>query len=193
LALRYHQVNVRRFAVKADAGKDNTMSALLPSPSALSALKTAAGDGNWSDDPAVLAPRLVDWRGKFHGASSLMLLPRTTQAVAAIVRAAVAHGVALVPQGGNTGLVGGGIPSAAGEAVLLCLARMDRIRSIDAAGLTLTADAGVILENVHAAARAAGCEFPLSLAGSRCCATARCARWSPGSKRLCPMAKFCTS
>ena len=92
-----------------------------------------------------------------------MLLPRTTQAVAAIVRAAVAHGVALVPQGGNTGLVGGGIPSAAGDAVLLCLARMDRIRSIDAAGLTLTADAGVILENVHAAARAAGCEFPLSL------------------------------
>ena len=139
------------------------MSIQPPSPSAIAALKAAAGIGNWSDDPAVLAPRLVDWRGKFHGATPLMLLPRDTESVAAIVRVAAVHRVALVPQGGNTGLVGGGIPSADGGAVLLCLARMDRIRAIDADGMTLTAEAGVILETVHAAAHAAGCEFPLSL------------------------------
>ena len=135
----------------------------LPTPAALAALKSAAGDGNWSDDQGVLAPRLVDWRGKFHGASPLLLLPRTTAAVAAIVRAAALHRTALVPQGGNTGLVGGGIPAAAGGAVLLCLSKMDSIRAVDAAGLTLTAEAGAILETVHAAARAVGCEFPLSL------------------------------
>jgi FAD/FMN-containing dehydrogenase len=134
-----------------------------PSSDALAALKAAAGDGNWSDDPAVLGPRLVDWRDKFHGASPLLLLPRDTATVAAIVRAAAAHRIPLVPQGGNTGLVGGGIPAADGSAVLLALNRMDRIRAVDPAGLTITADAGVILENLHAAARNVGCEFPLSL------------------------------
>ncbi|MFZ4689515.1 MAG: FAD-binding oxidoreductase [Polymorphobacter sp.] len=139
------------------------MATHVPTAAALAALKTAAGEGNWSSDPDVLAPRLVDWRGKFHGATPLLLLPRSTDAVAAIVRAAAAHRVALVPQGGNTGLVGGGIPAADGSAVLISLARMDRIRDVDAAGLTLTSEAGVILENVHNAARAVACEFPLSL------------------------------
>lgn len=139
------------------------MPATSPSPAAITALKAAAGAGNWRDDADSLAPHLVDWRGKFYGAAPLMLLPRDTAAVAAIVRAAVAHRVPLVPQGGNTGLVGGGVPPADGSAVLISLRRMDRIRSVDPAGLTLTAEAGAILENVHAAARAVGCEFPLSL------------------------------
>ena len=143
--------------------KRSFMSPLPPTPAALAALKVAAGPGHWSDDPAVLAPHLVDWRGKFHGSSPLLLLPRSTEAVAAIVRAAAVHRTALVPQGGNTGLVGGGIPASDGTAVLLSLARMDRIRSIDAAGLVLTAEAGAVLQTVHDAARDAGCEFPLSL------------------------------
>lgn len=134
-----------------------------PDAAALAALKAAAGDGNWREDAETLAPHLVDWRGKFHGASPLLLLPRDTAGVAAIVAAAAAHRVALVPQGGNTGLVGGGIPAADGGAVLLSLGRLNRIRAVDAAGLTLTAEAGVILEHVHEAARGVGCEFPLSL------------------------------
>ncbi len=146
------------------------MSLASPNPAAIAALQAAAGPGNWTSDPDVLAPRLVDWRGKFHGASPLLLLPRDTAAVAAIVRAAVAHRVALVPQGGNTGLVGGGIPSGDGVAVLIALNRMDRIRAVDAAGLTITAEAGAILEHVQAAARAVACEFPLSL-GARGSAT----------------------
>jgi FAD/FMN-containing dehydrogenase len=133
----------------------------MPSPAAMTALKNAAG--HWSDDPAVLAPLLVDWRGRFQGASPVVLQPRSTDAVATIVCAAAAHGVSLVPQGGNTGLVGGGIPAADGSAVLLSLAGMNRIRAVDPAGLTLTAEAGAILANVHDAARAVGCEFPLSL------------------------------
>jgi FAD/FMN-containing dehydrogenase len=133
------------------------------SPVALAALKAAAGDGNWRDDAETLAPHLVDWRGKFRGNAPLLLLPRNTDAVAAIVQVAATHGICLVPQGGNTGLVGGGIPPADGSAVLISLKRMDRIRNVDPAGLTMTAEAGAILENVHVAARDAGCEFPLSL------------------------------
>ncbi|OYU13981.1 MAG: hydroxyacid dehydrogenase [Alphaproteobacteria bacterium PA4] len=134
-----------------------------PCPTAIAALKVAAGDGNWSEAPDVLAPRLTDWRGHFHGAAPLLLLPRHRDQVVAIVRAAAAHRVALVPQGGNTGLVGGGIAPADGSAVLIATNRMDAIRAVDAAGLTMTVEAGAILQNVHAAAAAAGCEFPLSL------------------------------
>ncbi len=134
-----------------------------PAAAALDALKSAVGAGGWTDDPAVLAPHLVDWRGVVHGHTPLLLRPADIDAVARIVRAAALHRVALVPQGGNTGLVGGGIPPADGSAVLVSLGRLNRIRDVDAAGLTLTAEAGVILEHVHDAARAAGCEFPLSL------------------------------
>lgn len=134
----------------------------MPTTAALDALKAAAG--SWSDDPAVLAPHLVDWRGKVRGCSPLMLRPGSTAEVAAVVRAAAAHRVALVPQGGNTGLVGGGIPDASGGAVLVSLERLNRIRAVDPAGLTLTAEAGVILSTVHDAALAEGCVFPLSLA-----------------------------
>ena len=126
-------------------------------------MTAAAGDGNWTDDPAELAPHLVDWRGAVRGRARLLLRPRDTAAVVRIVRAAAAHGVALVPQGGNTGLVGGGIPDNGGDAVLVSLRRMDAIRAVDAAGLTMTVEAGAILEHVHTAALAAGCVFPLSL------------------------------
>ena len=135
----------------------------VPDQAALDALRDAAGVGGWSDDPAFMAPHLVDWRGEIRGATPMLLRPADTASVAAIVRAAARHRVALVPQGGNTGLVGGAIPSGDGNAVLVSLARMNAIRNVDAAGLTLTAEAGAILEHVHDAARGAACEFPLSL------------------------------
>ncbi|MBU6166822.1 MAG: FAD-binding oxidoreductase [Alphaproteobacteria bacterium] len=134
----------------------------LPSPAALAALKAAAGT-DWTDDPDVIAPRLTDWRGRFTGSTPLLLRPGDTATVAAIVRAAAAHRVALVPQGGNTGLVGGGIPPADGSAVLISLARLNRIRALDVAGQLVTAEAGVILADLHAAAEALGLRFPLSL------------------------------
>lgn len=130
----------------------------------LAALSNAAGAGNATRDADVLAPLLRDWRGHYHGATPLLLRPRTTAQVAAIVAIAAATRTPLVPQGGNTGLVGGGIPPADASAVLFSLAAMNRIRAVDPDGLTMTVDAGVILQSVHDAAAAAGCAFPLSLA-----------------------------
>ena len=133
-----------------------------PSVAALAALKAAAGP-DWTDDPDLIAPRLIDWRGRYQGATALLLLPRDTATLARIVAVAAAHRVALVPQGGNTGLVGGGIAPADGSAVLVSLARMNRIRRIDTAGQLLIAEAGVILADVHAAAAEQDMAFPLSL------------------------------
>ncbi len=135
---------------------------LPPSADALAALKAAAG-ADWTADPDLIAPRLTDWRGRYTGASPLLLLPRDTHTLARIVQAAAQHRVGLVPQGGNTGLVGGGIPAADGSGVLVSLARMNRIRSVDAPGRLLVAEAGVILADVHSAAAENNMVFPLSL------------------------------
>lgn len=136
----------------------------VPSSAALDALKKAVGVDSWIDDPVMLAPYLTDWRGRLHGRAALLLRPRDTAAVVALVRTAAAYHVALVPQGGNTGLVGGAIPATSGDAVLVSLARLNRLGAVDTAGLTVTVGAGAILETVHALVAAAGCMFPLSLA-----------------------------
>lgn len=133
-----------------------------PTAAALAALQVAAG-GDFTTDPDLIAPRLVDWRRRYQGATPLLLLPRDVTRVAAIVQAAGEHRVGLVTQGGNTGLVGGGIPPADGSAVLISLSRMNRIRHVDVAGQLLIAEAGAILADVHAAAAAHGLAFPLSL------------------------------
>jgi FAD/FMN-containing dehydrogenase len=95
--------------------------------------------------------------------------PGTAAEVAAVVRACAAHGAAIVPQGGNTGLVGGSVPDASGTQVLLTLSRMNRVRAIDKANLTLTAEAGCVLQAVQEAAAAEGLLFPLSLAAEGSC------------------------
>src|SRR5688572_31879292 len=113
--------------------------AIGPIPdSVLARLKAAAGPGGWSADPARLAPHLVDQRRRYKGATPLLLLPDSTEAVAAIVRVCAETRTAIVPQGGNTGLVGGATPSPAGDAVLINLARMNRVRGLDRAGATIT-------------------------------------------------------
>jgi FAD/FMN-containing dehydrogenase len=130
---------------------------------ALELMKDAVGAAGWTDDPAVLAPHLVDWRGRKHGAADLMLSPASTAELAAVVRVAAAHRVGLVPQGGNTSLCGASVPEPAGGAVLVSLRRMRRLRSVDASDHSLVAEAGVTLSEVHAAAEAADRMFPLSL------------------------------
>jgi len=136
----------------------------LPTAAALADIKAAVGDGGWSSDGETLAPHLVDWRGRVHGRAALLVRPGSTAAVAALVAAAARHRVVLVPQGGNTGLVGAGIPDNGGGAVLVSLTRLNRLEAVDPAGLTVTVGAGAILENVHAHVLAEGCMFPLSLA-----------------------------
>ncbi len=131
---------------------------------ARAALIAAAGPDGASEDIGLIAPRLTDWRGRTLGEASLLLRPASVGAVQAIVRAAAAHRVALVPQGGRTGLVGGALPASGRAAALLSTERLTTIRSIDADGLTMVAEAGVILQVAHEAAAAVGRRFPLSLA-----------------------------
>ncbi|OYX31181.1 MAG: hydroxyacid dehydrogenase [Caulobacterales bacterium 32-69-10] len=132
-----------------------------PSPQTLDRLKSVLGPAGWSDDPARLAPKLVEWRDRWQGATPLLLLPRTTAEVAEVVRLCAEARVAITPQGGNTGLVGGQIPQ--GE-VLLSLERMRAVRLLDPLDDVMVVEAGVTLAAVQAAAIEADRTFPLSLA-----------------------------
>jgi FAD/FMN-containing dehydrogenase len=111
----------------------------------------------------------VDWRKRWRGQALAVVRPDSTAEVAAVLRLANAHRIAVVPQGGNTGLVGGGVPDASGTQLLLSLQRMNRIREIDEANLTLTADAGCVLQTVQQAAAERGLLLPLSLAAEGSC------------------------
>lgn len=109
-----------------------------------------------------IAPYLVDWRRRYHGSAQCVVRPATTHELAAVVAACAAVGVGMVPQGGNTGLVGGGIPK--GKEILISLRRMNRIRQVDVDNNTITVEAGCILHNVQSAAADANRLLPLSLA-----------------------------
>ncbi|HEY6047586.1 MAG TPA: FAD-binding oxidoreductase, partial [Sphingomicrobium sp.] len=132
----------------------------------LSALRSKLGPKVLTTDAAEIEPWLTDWRGRVHGSSPVMLAPASTEEVVEIVRLAAEHRVPLVPQGGNTGMVAGATPPADGSAVLLSTRRMNRIRSITSDSRLAIAEAGVILETLHDAARDIGMRFPLTL-GSR--------------------------
>src|SRR5471032_1494431 len=127
----------------------------------LSRLKAVLGDGGWSQDPERLAPKLLEWRDRWTGETPLLVLPRTPAEVAAVVGICFEAGVAITPQGGNTGLVGGQIPQ--GE-VLLSTERLRAIREVDTDDDVLVAEAGVTLAAVHEAAAAVRRRFPLGLA-----------------------------
>ena len=111
-----------------------------------------------------LAAFETDWRRRWHGRALAVVRPGTPAEVATVVRACADAGVAVVPQGGNTGLVGGGVPDDSGTQVLLSLTRLNRVREVDTANLTITVDAGCVLQAVQQAAADAGLLFPLSLA-----------------------------
>ncbi|HMM55927.1 MAG TPA: FAD-binding oxidoreductase [Candidatus Desulfobacillus sp.] len=114
-------------------------------------------------------PHLVDWRGRYRGRARCVVKPASTAEAAAVVALCAGESVAMVPQGGNTGLVGGATPREDGGEVVISLARLRRIRGIDAANNTLTAEAGCLLAEVQAAAQDAGRLFPLSLASEGSC------------------------
>jgi FAD/FMN-containing dehydrogenase len=111
----------------------------------------------------------LDWRKRYRGKALAVVRPGTTQEVAQVVTVCSAAGVSLVPQGGNTGLVGGGVPNPSGTQVLLSLQRMQRIRALDRDNLTMTVEAGCILQTVQEQAEQAGLLFPLSLAAEGSC------------------------
>lgn len=112
-----------------------------------------------------MAPWLSDWRGQLHGAAAAMLSPASAAEVQAIVRLCAAAGTSLTVQGGNSGQCGGATPDDSGDAMLLSLRRMNRIRGVDKDAMQLHGDAGVILTHAHEAAEAVGLRFPLTLGG----------------------------
>ena len=112
---------------------------------------------------------VTDWSRDLTGCARVVVRPRSTDEVAAIVRHCSQHGLAVVPQGGHTGLVGGATPSAEGQEVIISLEKLDRVREIDAENFTMTVEAGCILEKVHAAAAAANRLFPLQLSAQGSC------------------------
>lgn len=114
-------------------------------------------------EDADLAPWLTDWRGRWTGKAPAMLEPRSTGDVAAMVRLAAEAGVPLVPQGGNTSMVGGATPDESGAAFILSLRRMNKVRQIDTEGRYAIVEAGLILQQLHEAAIAEGLRFPLTL------------------------------
>lgn len=116
-------------------------------------------------DADLLAPWLTDWRGRFTGSAIALASPASTDEVAALVRLCRAHGVPIVPQGGNSGMSGGATPDGSGRALLLSLRRMNAIRAIDPAARQATCEAGVVLQVLHEAAEAQGLRFPLTLGG----------------------------
>lgn len=132
-------------------------------------LKKIVGEKGWIDDPDALEPHLSEWRDTFHGKTAIMLSPDSTEQVSAVVKACAAAKVAIVPQGGNTGLCGGAIPDETGDQVLLSLSRMNRIRTVSASDYSMVVEAGCILADVQAAAAAAKRLFPLSLAPEGSC------------------------
>src|SRR5580658_9606184 len=140
-----------------------------PDPKTLGELKAAVGRGSWFDSPDAVAPYLTDFRNLYHGATPLVLSPRSTDEVARILSICNREEVAVVPHGGNTSYCGGATPDETGAQVVLALERLNRIREVDVANDSLVAEAGCLLAQVQAAAARAQRFFPLSLGSQGSC------------------------
>jgi len=132
-------------------------------PALIARFSELLGPSGVVTDPGDIAPWTTDWRGRFHGAAGAILAPTTTAQVAATMALAAELRVPLVPQGGNTSMVGGATPPADGSALILSLRRMNAIRAMSAVDDLAVCEAGVILSTLHDAAAAIGRRFPLSL------------------------------
>ena len=132
--------------------------------SVIDRLKAAVGPKGYAQDPRVMAPYLVEWRDRYVGRTPIVLFPANAREVAAVVGICAEAGVAMVPQGGNTGLVGGGVPHETGEEIVINLSRMNRVLAVDPVDFSATVEAGAPLAAVQQAAAEADRLFPLSLA-----------------------------
>jgi FAD/FMN-containing dehydrogenase len=144
----------------------------LPRQALIAQLRQICGAANviTHDDPgADLSPWEQDWRKRVRGHALAVVRPGSTAEVAAVVKASAAHQTPIVPQGGNTGLVVGGVPDDSGTQIVLSMTRMNAVRAIDPANLTITVEAGCVLQNLQAAAENAGFLFPLSLGAEGSC------------------------
>jgi D-lactate dehydrogenase (cytochrome) len=156
--------------VKMETVKQGTAAAQDPGP-LLEALGSIVGPASLLTDPVSLEPYLTEWRGRYRGQATALVMPGTTAEAAAVVKACAQAGVAMVPQGGNSGLVGGAIPHAepGRPEIIVSTGRLKRIRELDAANYTLTAEAGCVLADLQTAAAKANRLFPLSLGAEGSC------------------------
>ena len=134
-----------------------------PDPATLEALKRVGGSGSWLGSAEDVAPYLTDFRRLYRGATPLVLLPRDTAQVSAILSICDRDEVAVVPHGGNTSYCGAATPDDSGTQIVLSLGRLTRVRALDPADYSVIVEAGATLAAVQAAARAADRLFPLSL------------------------------
>ncbi len=136
---------------------------MKPPAEAMERLRRIVGPKGWSTDESEMAPLLADWRGNFNGRAKILLKPASTDEVRRVIRCAAEYRMPVVPQGGNTGLVGGATPDQSGDQILLALTRLNRVRSVDPLNYSLTLEAGVTLTGAQQAATAADRLFPLSI------------------------------
>ena len=139
-----------------------------PSPALLPALRAIVGDTHVLTEGDLTGYEL-DWRKRERGKSLAVVRPASTAQVAQVVQACAAAGVSIVPQGGNTGMVVGSTPDASGTQVVLSLTRMNAVRALDDGNLTITVEAGCVLQSLQEVCEKAGFLFPLSLASEGSC------------------------
>ena len=129
----------------------------------LERIAAAVGASGLITDETGMAPYTIDWRKRYAGRPLAVVRPASTREVAEVIKICAGTRTAVVPQGGNTGLQGGGITDSSGTQIVLCTARMNRVRAIDPINNTITLEAGCVLADVQRAAEGAGRLFPLSL------------------------------
>ncbi len=131
-------------------------------------LKSAAellGPKGLTQDHELIEPWLTDWRGRYTGRAFALASPASTDEVSALVKLCAQHGIPIVPQGGNSGMVGGATPDETGDALMLSLRRMNNVRRFDKDAQQIVCEAGVILQTLHDIAEEADLRFPLTLGG----------------------------
>ncbi len=127
------------------------------------------GAANVLTSPDDQAPYLTEWRDLYQGVTPMVLRPGSTEEVSAVMTYAYQNDLKVVPQGGNTGLVGGQIPQETGDEIVLSLSRLNKVRAVDPAGFTITAEAGVVLEALQNEAENVDRLFPLALGAQGSC------------------------
>ena len=135
----------------------------------LDRIKQVVGPQGWLEERSDIEPYEVEWRGLYHGKTALVVRPATTEQVAEVVKLCAEAGLPIVPQGGNTGLCGGGVPAEDGRNIVLALGRMNKVRAVDPANFTITVEAGVILADIQRIAAEHDRLFPLSLGAEGTC------------------------
>ena len=135
----------------------------------IAALHAFVGDAGLKTGDTDTESFLTDWHGQYRGRSLAVVMPETTEQVSQVMALADAHDIVVVPQGGNTGFMGGATPDDAGNSILLSLRRMNRIREIDATNMSMTVEAGCVLQTLHDTTEKQGLYFPLNLAAKGSC------------------------